>query len=315
MRVLHHKLSLATCAFGAVALTGCAVVAINDAPPPLTADIAPISTSSTLVSARALVPTQTNALTVPDRSRAAPQPTNTYSGLMEFPHEDASRSSTRSPYWAETADYPASYRPNPKIFSPADEARAAATDASRQRKDGFGLDEWSSSQALNLVRGQLAVQRLSYGTLGQESYNAQFTFAAPSAKTGLNFDLGLVPSLSYAQEGDFTVRRVGAEFRLGQDIDQRGNNSGLPGWYFFAGADGEAVIFNNSTAGNGLGLIDGLQLRDQVTVGDIQAGLNLRYGSTNIAFNYIRREVEYELNSEIFERDEDFGGITFTWRR
>ena len=185
----------------------------------------------------------------------------------------------------------------------------------RLNGDLLAIDQLSTAPALTAIRGQLGAQRLSYGTLGQERYEARLNLAAPSSVTGLNFDLGFVPSLSYAQEGDFSVRRVGAEFRLGQDIDQRGNYGDLPGWYLFAGADGEAVIFNNNTASNGLGLINGLQLRDQVTVGDIQAGLNVRRYGTNIAFNYIRREVEYELNSETLRRDEDFGGITFTWRR
>lgn len=182
---------------------------------------------------------------------------------------------------------------------------------------GFRFDVLdTAAPGLLALRGQLGAQRLSFGTLGQERYDAEISFAAPRALTGLNFDIGVVPSASFAQEGDFIVRRLGAQFRLGQDIDQRGSNVGLPSWYFFAGADGEAVIFNNSTAGNGIGLVNGIQLRDQVTVGDIQAGLNVRHFGTNFAINYVRREVEYELNSsETIRRNEDFGGISLTWRR
>ena len=184
------------------------------------------------------------------------------------------------------------------------------------RPDILAIDGWSGSPELSALRGRLGAQRLAFGTLGQQRYDASFSFAAPREATGLKFDIGVVPSASYASEGDFSVRRVGAEFRLGQDIDQRGNNAGLPSWYFFAGADGEAVIFNNSSAGRGLGLVNGIQLRDQVTVGDIQAGLNIRQYGTNFALNYVRREVEYEFNSaESFRRNEDFGGITLTWRR
>ena len=200
--------------------------------------------------------------------------------------------------------------------SPFNDAYVPETELSGFRFDVLALDGWSASPGLRALRGQLGAQRLTFGTLGQERYDASFSFAAPRERTGLNFDIGVVPSASYAQEGDFSVRRVGAEFRLGQDIDQRGNNSGLPSWYFFAGADGEAVIFNNSAAGSGLGLVNGIQLRDQVTVGDIQAGINIRQYGTNFAFNYVRREVEYDLNStETIRRNEDFGGITLTWRR
>lgn len=176
---------------------------------------------------------------------------------------------------------------------------------------------WSSNSVLTIVNGRLNAQRLSGPNYSREAVNAELSFSAPSEFTGLSFDIGVVPRASLASEGDFSVRRIGAEFRLGQDIDQRGNNLGLPSWYIFAGADGEAVIFNNNTGqlGLNLGVVDGLQLRDQVTVGDIQAGLNVRHFGTNFAFSYIRREVEYELGADRTQRDEDFGGITLSWRR
>ena len=311
MPVLRQKLGLVSCAFSAVALAGCAAFLPNEtqAAPTTTSTASDVVTAP--VSSSQAQPSWRSAAYV-QQDLSAPTNIEPYA-----PHslENASPVIARSSFAVEALDYVDRIQPELKVLTPSDEAHVPTSGLSRERVNGLGLDEWTTSPALNAVRGNLAVQRQSYGTLGQESYNAEFTFAAPSAKTGLNFDLGLVPSLGYAQEGDFIVRRLGAEFRFGQDIDQRGNYNGLPSWYFFAGADGEAVIFNNSTAGNGLGLIDGLQLRDQVTVGDIQAGLNLRYGGTNVAFNYIRREVEYEFNSENIRRDEDFGGITFTWRR
>jgi hypothetical protein len=201
------------------------------------------------------------------------------------------------------------------FVSSFNEIGAPETLLSGYRSDALATEDWSGAPALRALRGQLGAQRLSFGTLGQERYDAQFSFSAPSQTTGLGFDIGIVPSLSYAEEGNFQTRRIGAEFRLGQDIDQRGSDADLPSWYFFAGADGEAVIFNNGTASGGLGFVNGLQLRDQVTVGDIQAGLNVRRYGTNFAFNYIRREVEYEINGDSLQRDEDFGGITLTWKR
>ncbi|MEO0884235.1 MAG: hypothetical protein AAFY34_16130 [Pseudomonadota bacterium] len=177
--------------------------------------------------------------------------------------------------------------------------------------------DWSSNSVLRIINGRLNAQRLSGPNYQREAVNAELAFSAPSEFTGLNFDIGVVPRASVASEGDFSVRRIGAEFRVGQDIDQRGSALGLPSWYIFAGADGEALIFNNNTGqlGFNLGVVDGLQLRDQVTVGDIQAGLNVRHFGTNFAFSYIRREVEYELGADRTQRDEDFGGLTISWRR
>lgn len=187
---------------------------------------------------------------------------------------------------------------------------------------GFNIDrlretQWSATPALRALYGQRNAQRLSSNLPVQtERYGAQFEFAAPSEVTGFRFDIGVVPRASYVEDGNFSTRRVGGEIRLGQDIDHRGNSFGLPSWYLFAGADGEAVIFNNGSAGSGLDVINGLQLRDQVTVGDIQAGLNIKRYGTNFALSYIRREVEYDINdAERIERNEDFGGITLSWRR
>ncbi|MEO1407748.1 MAG: hypothetical protein AAFV54_14860, partial [Pseudomonadota bacterium] len=191
------------------------------------------------------------------------------------------------------------------------------TFASSVRFNPLESTAWSTNSVLSIVNGRLNAQRLSGPNYNRERVNAELSFSAPSEFTGLNFDIGLVPRASLASEGDFSVRRIGAEFRLGQDIDQRGNALGLPSWYIFAGADGEALIFNNNTGSLGfnLGVVEALQLRDQVTVGDIQAGLNVRRYGTNFAFSYIRREVEFVLGAEQMERDEDFGGLTISWRR
>lgn len=174
---------------------------------------------------------------------------------------------------------------------------------------------WSSNPAVRAFQGGVDAQRLGGARYERVGFDTELAFAASSEFTGLGFDVGLVPRASFIDEGNFSVRRVGAEFRFGQDIDQRGSEQGLPSWYFFAGADGEALIFNNGTAGSGLGLIDGVQLRDQVTVGDMQAGLNFRRYGTNLSLSYIRREVEYNSNSVDFKRAEDFGGLTLSWRR
>ncbi|MEL6324060.1 MAG: lipid A-modifier LpxR family protein, partial [Pseudomonadota bacterium] len=184
------------------------------------------------------------------------------------------------------------------------------------RTDPIESTAWSASPVLRIVNGQLNAQRVSGPRYARETVGGEVSFSAPSEFTGLNFDIGLVPRATIATEGDFSVRRIGAEFRFGQDIDQRGTLVGLPSWYLFAGADGEAVIFNNSTAdGLGLGLVNGLQLRDQVTVGDMQAGVSLHKYGTNFTFSYIRREVDYRMGDERFDLNEDFGGITLSWRR
>ena len=299
---------------GAMACTGCTAFVAEEYP------VAPYSSASVSVETthamRVAVPAPLGTpLTRAPRTIVAPTHLPPSVSIEDAKNTLVEYGVQLPPTHSATTVYDAS-APAFASTSPLNVARVPSTELSGFRFDILAVDGWSASPGLRALRGQLGAQRLAFGTLGQARYDATFSFAAPRERTGLNFDIGVVPSASYAQEGDFSVRRVGAEFRLGQDIDQRGNNEGLPSWYFFAGADGEAVIFNNSTAGSGLGLVNGLQLRDQVTVGDIQAGINIRQYGTNFAFNYVRREVEYDLNStETIRRNEDFGGITLTWRR
>ena len=299
---------------GAMACTGCTAFVAEEYP------VAPYSSASVSVETthamRVAVPAPLGApSTRAPRTIVAPTHLPLSASIEDAKNTLVEYGVQLPPTHGATTVYDAS-APAFASTSPFNVARVPSTELSGFRFDILAVDGWSASPGLRALRGQLGAQRLAFGTLGQARYDATFSFAAPRERTGLNFDIGVVPSASYAQEGDFSVRRVGAEFRLGQDIDQRGNNEGLPSWYFFAGADGEAVIFNNSTAGSGLGLVNGLQLRDQVTVGDIQAGVNIRQYGTNFALNYVRREVEYDLNStETIRRNEDFGGITLTWRR
>lgn len=106
-----------------------------------------------------------------------------------------------------------------------------------------------------------------------DMWSAEMSFSAASEQTGLGLDLSITPRAQIQRDrAGSSVARTGAEFRLGanlSDRDQRGTSAPAPSWYFFVGADNEALIYNMSdrTA------MDGLSLRDQATVGDKQAGI------------------------------------------
>lgn len=311
MRGVWHMIVITLGIVGVLACEGCtSIVADEYISPPKSGQITTAPPSATMM---VVAPAPSDRYNSYSQAHA---PMTPYEGLkqMETTLQEYGVA-IPAPYEAGTITYDGAQTTYMLVSGNPNDATIALT-------AGFDIDrlsetQWSATPALRALYGQRNAQRLSSNLpLQIERYGAQFEFAAPSEVTGLRFDIGVVPRASYVEDGNFSTRRFGGEIRLGQDIDHRGNSYGLPSWYLFAGADGEAVIFNNGSAGSGLAMINGLQLRDQVTVGDIQAGLNVKRYGTNFALSYIRREVEYEVNdAERIERNEDFGGITLSWRR
>lgn len=181
-------------------------------------------------------------------------------------------------------------------------------------KDIFQATNWSGAEALRSLQGTRDAVRLIQPSVGKKDFSAAFAFGATDEQTGLGFDLNLVPSVSYQQEGEFRTRRVGAEIRLGWDFDQRGSQAVADSWYVFAGTEGEALIWE---AGEyGLSNVTGaMALRDQVTVGDLQAGVSVQRGAGQLSLSYIRREVHWGDRNGSATENEDFAGISFTLKR
>lgn len=143
-------------------------------------------------------------------------------------------------------------------------------------------------------------------------FGAALSFSAADDSTGLGFDVAAVPRISVSKDGEFKQRRVGGEIRIGQNFDQRGEDIEASSWYLFAGADGEALVYEPDSERN---FTDRMALRDQVTVGDMQAGVSFTRGPGQLSLSYIRREVEYKERGIRGEETEDFAGVSFTIRR
>lgn len=179
---------------------------------------------------------------------------------------------------------------------------------------GFDSAQLSSTSALQQVSAGLVAARLSPSFEVTRNFGGELTLSAPGRVTGLPVDLGFSPRASIREEGGLTTRRVGAEVRLGEGLDERGEGSSARSWYFFAGADGEAICWD--VGDKGFTTSNSLRLRDQVTVGDIQAGVSMNTFGGQLSLSYIRREVEYRDASELnASESEDFAGISFTLRR
>jgi hypothetical protein len=180
----------------------------------------------------------------------------------------------------------------------------------------LGLDSAniSSLQVLQEVSADLAAARLSPEYDVQQNFGGEISLAAPAYMTGLGVDLGFAPRASIREEGGVSSRRFGAEIRLGEGLDERGRESSANSWYIFAAQDGEALCWDVGDAG--WSPAADVRLRDQVTVGDLQAGLSINRMGGQFSVSYIRREVEYSDRSVARASEtEDFAGVSFTLRR
>ncbi|WP_169331846.1 lipid A-modifier LpxR family protein [Robiginitomaculum antarcticum] len=124
-------------------------------------------------------------------------------------------------------------------------------------------------------------------------------------KTGLG--LALTPRANVRFDDESSSALVGALVKVGDNLksgDGPDNNT----WYFFAGADAQAVTFE---PGNPRRLYSGeFQLQDRIIVGDAQAGLAYRIGDADLSLTYLRREGR----AEDYKYKEDAAALSLTWR-
>lgn len=173
---------------------------------------------------------------------------------------------------------------------------------------------WSSSPALARVAAELSTRR--YGQPQEVSRDMSFDLAisAPSERTGLGFDVGVAPRFAMRDIGDVSSQRFGGELRFGRGLDVLGKGGQPDGWYFFVGADGEALVWDTDSTPSFSDILN-VQVTDQVTVGDLQAGVSIQKGGGELSFAYIRREMKFDDRNGSLRDTEDFAGISFTMRR
>ena len=181
-------------------------------------------------------------------------------------------------------------------------------------KDVLSGTQWSGVDALQEFQANRDAVRMLQPTETDRNFSAQLALGAPRQSTGLALDAAFVPSVAYVQEGEFQTRRYGAELRIGRDFDQRGSAAVADSWYIFAGTEGEALVWEAGEYGMS-NVTGAVALRDQVTVGDMQAGISMQRGNGQLSLSFIRREVQWSDRNGGAERNEDFAGVSFTLRQ
>ena len=149
------------------------------------------------------------------------------------------------------------------------------------------------------------------GGEGCLSRNETLDFGYAKAFTSRNqkgLDLSLTPRAALRFDDESSSAVVGAVVEIGEDL-RKGSNFDNNTWYFFAGADAEALTYSPNSVGR---LTSGqFHLQDRIIVGDAQAGLGYRIGDADVSLSYLRREA----TAEDFSFKEDAAALSFTWKR
>jgi len=131
------------------------------------------------------------------------------------------------------------------------------------------------------------------------------TFRRRSEK---GLDLTLTPSASMRFDDESSSTAVGAMIEIGEDL-REGSEFKSNTWYFFAGADAEALTLSPNSIDR---ITSGeFHLQDRIIVGDAQAGLGYRIGDADVSLSYKRREA----TTDDFKFKEDAAALSFTWKR
>jgi len=148
-----------------------------------------------------------------------------------------------------------------------------------------------------------------------DSWGGQVEFSASGASTGLGLDMSFTPRAQIERNrAGNNVARTGAEFRVGTNLvdrDLRGKRAPAPSWYFFVGADNEALVWNVADGR----AMDGASLRDQATVGDLQAGIAWTTGEgAQMSLGLVERQLRFNdlAGEHDIEMRERFAAFSYT---
>lgn len=149
-----------------------------------------------------------------------------------------------------------------------------------------------------------------------EGLDAEYTESTFFSLNDSGLDLELTPRASLHFDDESSSALVGAFVRIGDDLRKKSDFTSNT-WYFFAGADAEALTYRPD---NPTSLTRGrFNLQDRIIVGDAQAGVGYRIGDADLALTYFRREVSGFSNNDALDQatsyDEEAAAISFTWRR
>jgi hypothetical protein len=178
----------------------------------------------------------------------------------------------------------------------------------------FSPSNWASNENAGRFNAIDLSIPMPVRTMAGEQWSAEVSFGASAEQTGLGFDVEIAPRAQFQQNrAGADVSRTGAEVRFGQNLDdrdQRGTNAAAPAWYFFIGADNEALVWNVADEQS----MSGLVLRDQATVGDLQLGIARSMAGGQMSLGMVERKLRFhdQTGENDVREDERFVAFSYT---
>lgn len=192
----------------------------------------------------------------------------------------------------------------------------APSNSTSQNKSVASTVSLASANPIASTNGQLGfLQRSDRWHMSDRASDRAEVFS-----TGSSFVFGepedpdrrimIAPRFTEVSSNDASLKGYSAEIRLG-NVVQFDRSSADRGWYVFAAADGEALSINATSLRPGDGNPMAVSLSDQITVGDLQAGVSTYVGDTQLTISYIETEAEYSAPGIArISKKESFAGIS-----
>lgn len=131
-------------------------------------------------------------------------------------------------------------------------------------------------------------------------------FDSPGGADGLDLTIEPRAGLSFGPEG--SGAGAGAQVRLGRYLQE---DAARPSWYFFAGAERRALLYD---PGQGWNMRGAMTLEPYAVVGDAQAGVAMRLGDNDLSFAYVRRERSARIGIDDYDAADDFAAFSLSRR-
>lgn len=151
------------------------------------------------------------------------------------------------------------------------------------------------------LTGTLRPQEQNFAVLYESGFDA------PGSADGLDF--GVVQRTAVSLGSDGPAYETGASVRLGQYLTRSDSE---PAWWFFAGADRQALMYDPS---QGFNMRDAVAMESYALVGDAQAGVAVKAFGADLSLAYIHRETTFSLPTHSWDTNEGFAAFSLTIRR